>query len=594
MFLMNSDELISLVEFWANFNRDPKRIKTFDNILNFIRIKQSLEVAGIFQKAHSEELLISRKNLSNITMDNRWNIKYMIKSYPRKNNSFSSDLIILAETIREILGENTAKNKLSFLFQNALSNLTKHWGITSLEWVNELKKIYLKELNKLQIRENVLSVPSPKTLLSPLTWKWRLRKYLPRIRLSHLKIAGLFLISVLAFSLLILFLSTKKGDSAKSPPGLDPKTKNQPIVLVETPNPTTPPKSPEKPVNEKMIIPKSQMPTSVSISPTQTTIPPSPYPTTIIPTTASPKLVPPTSPPPQPHQTSSERSLPPPTLLPPTPTFSTTIHPTSPPPTPESPLISPTEIPISPLTAYWDPTPDKRQRLIIVSRPPLTEQIELVEIEPGTFNRGSNDYPDERPIHQITISQKIYMAKTETTQSQMKCILNIQLPFWSQDMNETQNLPASGIDWTTAKRFCETLKQALGDSVSEIRMPYEYEWEYVAKQDPKVLAELQTYAWLGENPLDAQVHPVAQKSADRLGIYDLFGNVEEWMEDFYDENAYLSSESYRPKTGLYRVVRGGACYLSLTEVTPSRRWKAPPDQKNKFRGFRIVVISSVK
>ncbi|MEO5684505.1 MAG: SUMF1/EgtB/PvdO family nonheme iron enzyme, partial [Chitinophagaceae bacterium] len=98
------------------------------------------------------------------------------------------------------------------------------------------------------------------------------------------------------------------------------------------------------------------------------------------------------------------------------------------------------------------------------------------------------------------------------------------------------------------------------------RLPTEAEWEYAARGGTKSKKfeyagsnDINAVAWTSANS-GSNTHPVGQKEANELGLYDMSGNVFEWCNDWYDENYYGKSPGNDPKgpaTGPHRVIRGG-------------------------------------
>jgi sulfatase-modifying factor enzyme 1/trypsin-like peptidase len=209
--------------------------------------------------------------------------------------------------------------------------------------------------------------------------------------------------------------------------------------------------------------------------------------------------------------------------------------------------------------------------------------IDYVRICPGTFTMGSaeNDpqaYDDERPAHQVTLKSEIWIGKTEIT--------NKQYRRFQRNHQGEDELPATGVSWDEAKAACESFGG---------RLPTEAEWEYAARagsrtawsfgDDEKLLGE---HAWYAENS-DNKPHPVATRKPNGWGLYDMHGNVQEWVADWrapYKKGP--QTDPTGPETGEYRVLRGGAFNLSPRFLRSADRFRFGPVFRGRVIGFRCA------
>jgi formylglycine-generating enzyme required for sulfatase activity len=173
--------------------------------------------------------------------------------------------------------------------------------------------------------------------------------------------------------------------------------------------------------------------------------------------------------------------------------------------------------------------------------------------------------------------------------------------------------PAIGLTWHNAMTFCRWLSQKTG---KKYRLPTEAEWEYAARagssgafsfgDDPKELAD---YAWF-EETADSETSPVGTKKPNAWGLYDMSGNVREWVFDFYSPTAYREAAKNSPavnpkgpKSGRLHVARGGDYSCPAEELRCAARefeqewWRSgdPQIPKSKwwlpemdFIGFRVA------
>ncbi len=240
------------------------------------------------------------------------------------------------------------------------------------------------------------------------------------------------------------------------------------------------------------------------------------------------------------------------------------------------------------LEAQWGKLENDRA-VIYLRRGQLSTTIELVRMKKGSFTLGSDDgEDDERPSQPVKVEEEFYLAKFETTVEQLDFVLRTT----TTGPGGSRNLPACAVDRDTAREACKKIKTALGSQVREVRLPWEFEWEYAARTGrltiPKEVSALETFAWVGDKK--PAVHPVGEKKPDAQGVHDLFGNVAEWVEDGYDPHAYKRDDPRKVSKGIRGVVRGGSSQTPTTEISPSRREAKDPDSKDPFVGFRIVVV----
>ncbi len=217
---------------------------------------------------------------------------------------------------------------------------------------------------------------------------------------------------------------------------------------------------------------------------------------------------------------------------------------------------------------------------------------EMVLIKGGCFEMGDtfgDGAASEKPVHDVCVND-FYMSKYEVTQRQ-----------WFEVMGTNQfNLkcctywPAYNVSWNDAQNFIGRLNQKTGKNY---RLPTEAEWEYAARsggQKEKWAGtsnegELVEYAWL--NNLNDTYYPVGQKKPNGLGLYDMSGNISEWVQDWYDERYFRDSPKINPtgpSSGKYRVVRGGDRLNGPLLARASSRSAALPDNHYACCGFRLV------
>jgi formylglycine-generating enzyme required for sulfatase activity len=233
----------------------------------------------------------------------------------------------------------------------------------------------------------------------------------------------------------------------------------------------------------------------------------------------------------------------------------------------------------------------------------------MVFIPPNTFTMGSptNDLDRsilEGPQTTVTLTRGFWIGKYEVTQEEYLAVMGTNPSDFPGDLSR----PVSSVTWPDATNYCARLTQrelAAGRILvgSRYRLPTEAEWECAARAgtstrfsygDDPGYASLTNYAWfLDFSILDLTVHPVGQKLPNPWGLYDMYGNVWEWCQDWYgDPRGGTQTDPTGPDSnpnGL-KVMRGGAYdYPNSSCRSASRlfRFALSPDSD---LGFRVVLV----
>ncbi len=208
--------------------------------------------------------------------------------------------------------------------------------------------------------------------------------------------------------------------------------------------------------------------------------------------------------------------------------------------------------------------------------------LTYVWIPPGTFQMGcslgDSECPEiQKPVHQVTISRGFWMGQTEVTQEAWQRIMRT-----NPSSFKGATLPVESIGWDQARNYC----QAVG-----LRLPTEAEWEYAARadsnQDP--YGDLDQIAWWFGNSGN-MTHEVGGKQANPWGLYDMLGNVWEWVEDWY-AIAYpngSATDPQGPASGKARTLRGGAFGLVRRNAHASFRGAPGPVIPGNHIGVRCA------
>ena len=223
---------------------------------------------------------------------------------------------------------------------------------------------------------------------------------------------------------------------------------------------------------------------------------------------------------------------------------------------------------------------------------------EMVVIPAGTFVMGAKPIlsinftpaPDEMPQRQVTVGS-FALGKNEVTQELWLSIMGEN----SSDYRDgTTNLPAETVSWNEAQVFVQKLSVLAGE---QYRLPTEAEWEYAARAGSAAMfsfgddvKELGRYAWFGENS-GGHIHAVGQKLPNAFGLYDMHGNVWEWVEDCYQstyEGAPTDGSAIQKEGHCQRNNRGGAWINSALNLRSDHRHRMGAGSRGIFIGLRVA------
>lgn len=171
---------------------------------------------------------------------------------------------------------------------------------------------------------------------------------------------------------------------------------------------------------------------------------------------------------------------------------------------------------------------------------------------------------------------------------------------WHKVMGGTpirSDAPAAGMNWNEANRFAALLSERSGGKV-RFRLPTEAEWEYACRAGAKedIVAkrdELRGSAWYAVEPdgIKSETQPVGQLPANAFGLHDMLGNVWEWVQDSYQNNAYLSHGLYNPAVRVPapdRVIRGASFRSQPLHVRCAKRSHYASGDSLNTIGLRLV------
>ncbi len=244
--------------------------------------------------------------------------------------------------------------------------------------------------------------------------------------------------------------------------------------------------------------------------------------------------------------------------------------------------------------------------------PPPTPCVDsipgMVEISAGTFTQGSNapsglpysgEY-DEPVVRQVTVSYCFWMGATEVTQAQYAALMGT-----NPSAPAGANHPVEMVSWSDANAYCAALTAqqfALGNVPPgyQYRLPTEAEWEYACRAGTTTEFNVGSELFCNQAKFDYSHHsnsscnsnstvPVASYAPNAWGLYDMHGNVWEWVLDSYDSYSAGAVTDPFVTVGSYRVIRGGSWINQSRWCRSAYRINRLPNVATTNLGFRVVL-----
>jgi formylglycine-generating enzyme required for sulfatase activity len=237
--------------------------------------------------------------------------------------------------------------------------------------------------------------------------------------------------------------------------------------------------------------------------------------------------------------------------------------------------------------------------------------VRMILVPSGWFVMGDErGEVDEKPLHKVYIDS-FYIDKYPVTQEEYERVMGENPSRWKGRGN-----PVEQVRWSDAVRYCnarsllEGLKPCYNTKTWECdfrangyRLPTEAEWEYACRAGTKTRyffgdnpKKLRHYGWFKENS-GGRPRPVGRKLPNPWGLYDMYGNVWEWCNDFYKVDYYresLERNPKGPKEGETRVLRGGCWNSNADECRSSYRYNEDPGYTDVCFGYDIYGFRCVR
>lgn len=233
------------------------------------------------------------------------------------------------------------------------------------------------------------------------------------------------------------------------------------------------------------------------------------------------------------------------------------------------------------------------------SKKPMVS-YEMVSVKGGRFDMGDDSgAADRKPAHAVVLKD-FTIGKYEVTQEIWEAVMGSNPSIY----NNCDKCPVTNVSFNDIQSFLDKLNTMTG---KHYRMPTEAEWEYAARGGQQEhwrvngagntvgrkhsgRTVLQYVAWFERNSND-HLHETGKKDPNKLGLYDMTGNVEEWVNDWYGKS-YFSKNTVNnpqgPDGGISRVVRGGSWRSIGDECSVTRRAAYLPNEKSISLGFRLA------
>ena len=238
---------------------------------------------------------------------------------------------------------------------------------------------------------------------------------------------------------------------------------------------------------------------------------------------------------------------------------------------------------------------------------------------PAQVAVDENAFEEEAPQHQVRISRGFQIGTYEVTLGQFKQFLSslddeersgIETAAFAKANAHGDEAAVAAVSWEDTQAFTAWLNQKEGGR--KYRLPTEAEWEYAARAGSKTiyfwgdtLEQAPEYAWFNIQHADLRkwfpegmfnkkenfAHPVGMKKPNAWGLYDMAGNVWEWVNDRYSATYYQNSpkvDPAGPESGTARCFRGGSWYGSATNLRSALRGLNVPAYRSDSLGFRVV------
>ena len=219
---------------------------------------------------------------------------------------------------------------------------------------------------------------------------------------------------------------------------------------------------------------------------------------------------------------------------------------------------------------------------------------QMVHARGGTFRMGCTGeqrhcFTDEKPVHQVQVND-FEIGKYEVTQELWEAVMGKN----PSGFKNCAQCPVERVSWNDVQTFLKKLNALTGE---QYRLPTEAEWEYAARGGRKSKGyqyagsqTLDVVAWYFDNSGD-KTHPVGQKQPNELGVYDMSGNVWEWVEDCWNKGyagAPNDGSAWQSGDCSVRGLRGGSWFIGPEHLQSGHRDVGDVGNQVDYVGFRLA------
>jgi len=225
-----------------------------------------------------------------------------------------------------------------------------------------------------------------------------------------------------------------------------------------------------------------------------------------------------------------------------------------------------------------------------IAKPDNSIGMKFTLIPAGEFYMGSEEYDEEKPVHKVKINNPFYLCTYPVTQREWEAVMDDNPSRFKGD-----DLPVEWFSWSDVQEFIRKLNEMEG--TDKYRLPSEAEWEYACRAGTTTRysfgddeSKLGDYGWYVDNS-DNKTHPVGQKEHNPWGLYDMHGNVWEWVQDEWHvsyDGAPTDGSAWEVGDGAIRVARGGGWSCNTRGCRSAVRNLNDPRYRGGDLGFRLL------